>query len=172
MRIDKNKLDTRTGICEDSFVELDRLLSFEEFTGDLNCKKIRDFKSIRLVDESHVNMTESTVDLKGVENWTFEYDSRLSGSFGNDFAGDTLKLTGFDTVSLTDWTILTNGSDTAFGGFGSFSSVSFGTGEGSAASYSSGSGVWYNADYVLYRSENSMLLTTSASYVTRFGTIA
>jgi hypothetical protein len=166
-----------SGKCTgDSLVAEDRLLSFEGFTSNnFNCSMIRDFKSIQLIDESNVNLTESTVDLKGVENWTFEYDSSLSGNFGNDFTDDTLNLdpVGWSRASAEDdWTILTNGSDTAFGGFGSFSSVSFGTGEGSAASYSSGSGVWYNADYVLYRSENSMLLTTSASYVTRFGTIA
>ena len=112
------------------------------------------------------------MNLRGFETWIFEYDSCLSGNFGNDFNRDTLNLTGLDAKSFDDWTILTNSSDTAFKGFGSFSSVSFGTGEGSAASYSSGSDVWYNDAYVLYCSENSMLLTTNASYVTRFGSIA
>ena len=168
----RDNLSPVSGKCADSFVQGDRLLSFEGFTGELNCKQIRDFSSIQLIDESNVTLTESTVNLRGFENWTFEYDSCLSGNFGNDFNRDTLNLTGLDAKSFDDWTILTNSSDTAFKGFGSFSSVSFGTGEGSAASYSSGSDVWYNDAYVLYCSENSMLLTTNASYVTRFGSIA
>lgn len=168
----RDNLSPVTGKCADSFVQGDRLLSFEGFTGELNCKQIRDFSSIQLIDESNVTLTESTVNLRGFETWTFEYDSYLSGNFGNDFNRDTLNLTGLDAKSFDDWTILTNSSDTAFKGFGSFSSVSFGTGEGSAASYSSGSDVWYNDAYVLYCSENSMLLTTNASYVTRFGSIA
>jgi len=168
----RDNLSPVTGKCADSFVQGDRLLSFEGFTGELNCKQIRDFSSIQLIDESNVTLTESTVNLRGFETWTFEYDSCLSGNFGNDFNRDTLNLTGLDAKSFDDWTILTNSSDTAFKGFGSFSSVSFGTGEGSAASYSSGSDVWYNDAYVLYCSENSMLLTTNASYVTRFGSIA
>ena len=168
----RDNLSPITGKCTESLVASDRLLSFEGFTGDLNCKKIRDFSSIQLLDESEVGLTETTVDLKGVENWTFEYDSSLSGNFGNDFAGDTLNLTGLDDVSFDDWNILTNSSATAFKGFGSFSSVSFGTGEGSEASYSSGSDVWYNADYVLYCSEDSMLLIKNDAYVARFGSIA
>jgi hypothetical protein len=169
----RDSLSRITGECSESFVAGDRLLSFEGFTGSLNCK-IRDFKSIRLVDESAVGLMAETVtvDLKGIKNWTFEYDSSLTGDFANDFFGDTLNLTGLDAVSLDDWTILTNVSETAFKGFDSFSAVSFGTGEGSAASYSSGSDVWYNSAYVMYRSGNSMLLTTNDSYVTRFGTIA
>lgn len=163
-----------TGKCAASLVEGDRLLSFEGFNGELNCTKIRDFTSIQLFGKSDVNLTKETVDLKGIENWTIEYDSSLSGSFGNTFTGDTLNLTNLDagSLALNDWTVQTNSSETAFKGFGAFDSVSFGTGAGSAASYNSDRNVWYNDAYVLYCSENSMLLTTNASYVSRFGTIA
>ena len=163
-----------TGKCADSLVEGDRLLSFEGFNGSLNCTKIRDFTSIQLNGGSAVGLTKTTVDLKGIENWTIENGSSLSGNFGNDFTGDALALTNLDAGSpaLNDWAVLTNSSDTAFKGFGAFGSVSFGTGEGSAASYNSDRNVWYNDAYVLYCSENSMLLTTKESYTTTFGTIA
>ena len=122
----RDNLNARTGICQDSFVEFDRLLSFEGFIGDLNCTKIRDFSSIELIGESHVNLTESTVDLKGIENWTFGCDSSLSGSFGNDFEDDILNLNGFTALgSGTSKTLMTvaDGDGSAFSGFRELGSV-------------------------------------------------
>ena len=117
----RDNLNARTGICEDSFVEGDRLLSFEGFTGDLSCTRIRDFSSIQLIGESEVGITGSSVDLCGIENWTFEYDSSLSGNFGNNFENDTLTL---DLSNLgvfsngLSWTLLENSNSDAFTGFG------------------------------------------------------
>ena len=118
-----------TGKCEgESLVANDRLLSFEGFTSNnFNCSMIRDFKSIQLIDESNVNLTKTTVDLKGIENWTFENGSRLSGNFGNDFENDSLDLRGFaglaDGTSKTLMSV-TDGDGSAFSGFHALDSES------------------------------------------------
>jgi hypothetical protein len=162
---------------EGSKVTGDRILSFTGFEGALDCKEIGGFSKISFTDHSSVILGDSTLpyNFSEAEKWTFENGSNLEGNFVNNFNGDTLALTGLAGWSWAsdadDWTILTNSSSTAFLGFDSFSSVSFGTGEGSAASYYSVSDVWYNNSYVMYRSETSMILTTYDSYVTRFGAI-
>jgi hypothetical protein len=118
----RDNLNARTGICEDSFVEGDRLLSFEGFRSDnFNSNRIRDFSSIQLIGESEVGITGSSVDLCGIENWTFEYDSSLSGNFGNNFENDTLTLdlSNLGVVSNgLSWTLLENSNSDAFTGFG------------------------------------------------------
>ena len=113
-------------------VEGDRLLSFEGFTGDLNCAKIRDFSSFQMKD-SKVGLTKETVDMSGIANWTFERTANynwagamLSGNFKNDFAGDTLNLNGFlSAVSgVTLITDLNSGDDyDPFNGLANLSKV-------------------------------------------------
>ena len=104
-------------------IDGDRLLSFTGFTGNLTTGKIRAFESIRF--EADANGTASEVslndgyNLSDIHNWEFECGSTLSGAFTNNFAGDTLKLTGFG--GLTDnesRTLITSGSEATFNGFG------------------------------------------------------
>jgi len=169
--IDENDIPKRT---LNSNITGSRILSFTGFEGTLDCTKIRAFSDINFTGGSEVKLNRASYDLSEIENWSFEYGSSLMDSnFANDFTGDTLNLdpTGWGWASAEDdWTILENSRSGAFAGFDSFGSVSFGTGEGSGASYSSSSDVWYNDNYVLYRSsaEPAMILTTRSSYETRF----
>ena len=114
------------GESANSFVTGDRLLSFEGFTGSINPKTIRNFKSIQLISNdsnqsSVVTLTENSIDMSGVENWTFEEGSSLSGSFANNFEDDTLTLdlSNLGIVSSGwSWSFLENSKSGAFIGFG------------------------------------------------------
>ena len=113
----------------------DRLLSFTGFTGDLTCRKIRGFRSIKFVKDNgiptHAALSGSGYNLSDIRNWTFEYGCDvLNGDFANDFNGDTLNLTGLpNEEEFTDWTILTNSRDGAFTGFGDGLTVCLGSQE-------------------------------------------
>jgi len=47
---------------------------------------------------AHEDKDYGFYDLSEIANWTFENGSTLDGNFINDFAGDTLNLTGFDSA--------------------------------------------------------------------------
>jgi len=106
LKIDKN----------DSAVEGDRILSFEGFSGALNCTKIRAFTHIEFKDSSSVELDNGgKFNLSGFENWEFENGSTLSGNFTNDFAGDTLNLVGFSNMATgvsNAITLLTDSNNT------------------------------------------------------------
>jgi len=96
-------------------VEGDRILSFTGFYGRLTASNIRAFSHIEfnnLVKDNGFVHSEVTLDhdnynLSGFENWKFEYGSKLSGNFVNDFAGNTLNLVGFSEIT-TPQTLITD----------------------------------------------------------------
>lgn len=128
-----------------SSVEGSRILSFTGFSGTLGCEKIRAFSHIEFID-SVVTLNDNC-NLSGVENWTFENGSTLSGNFTNDFKDDTINLTGFTTAGtytlLTDTVIDTN-SDTndVFKGFGSLSGIQIGGVSVTSKSYNTDTRTW------------------------------
>ena len=100
----------------ESLVDGSRTLSFTGFVGALDCARIRGFSDIEfrsLVEENpdadatvvqsavtlaHEDKDYGFYDLSEIANWTFENGSTLDGNFINDFAGDTLNLTGFGSA--------------------------------------------------------------------------
>ena len=85
-----------------------RTLSFDGFSGALNCSKIRAFTDVEFIGNSDVELNNGGVySFSDISSWTFENGSSLTGNFGNDFDGDTLNLTGFGT-DTTDYALITD----------------------------------------------------------------
>ena len=110
-----------------------RILTFEGFSGELNCTKIRAFNQAEFTDSTNVTLDNGGVyNFSDIEQWTFECGSKITaGNFANSFVGDTLILTGvanFDSLAekvevqnetRKELTIMENSRGTsAFAGFG------------------------------------------------------
>ena len=160
--------------------EAKRTLSFTGFDGALNCDKIRGFSDVivksngkELGDDDRVDtkatLNDNAFGLADVSNWTFEAGSSLLGEFQNDFAGDTLALTGigeyFAATKLDSWTLFSD--TTNFDNFDGFAKdketgdylVTF---DGDNANFVNGA--WVTADYKLSIDTKSkaMILSTIA----------
>ena len=110
-----------------------RILSFTGFTcrksddtlGTLGCSSIAAFSHIEFKSKDSVDSDvglKSSIDLSGIENWEFECGSKLSGSFKNNFAGDTLNLVDFTEVTTPQLLMRDTDNGDArnvFNGFGS-----------------------------------------------------
>ena len=127
-----------------------RTLTFEGFKGTLNCGSIRGFSDVYVgADKAGVVATEAKLintdkyGLADASNWTFEAGSSLNGEFANDFAGDTLALTGI-TAETKDWQLF---NATGFTGADTLK-VSFNG--GALVDYNEVLGGWANGnDYML-----------------------
>ena len=165
------KCDETDGSC---LVDGDRLLSFEGFTGDLSCTRIRDFSSFLMKDSkvglTGVNQTtEKPVDMSGIENWTFEKSANyswegamLSGNFLNDFEGDTLNLVGFTsgTYAIMKDTDTTASTEDVFTNFGQLSSLKLNGVSVEGASFANNAWTWGS------NHENSLAIVGSVMQLT------
>jgi len=99
-----------------------RTFTFDAFTGDF-AAKIRGFETLVIAGDSDVNLTKGN--LADIKSWEIEAGSELTGTFGNDFAGDTLN------IDLGDWSDsscdLISGSDKLFSGIEDLASVTVGS---------------------------------------------
>jgi len=125
----------------ESAITGDRNFTFDAYTGNFSAY-IRGFNSLDVVNGS--NAVLAGADVSDVNVWTMETGSTLSGSFGNDFDGDTLEVAIDEAWNEADWTLL-SGNVT---NWDKFSSVKLGS---ETATFENGA--WVSASYDLTLSE-------------------
>ena len=78
----------------------DRTVSFDAFSGDFTAR-IRGFNTFEAVNGADVTALAGS--LSDIENWYFDTESSIAGSFVNDFAGDKfdVDVTGWDNNEAT-----------------------------------------------------------------------
>ncbi|MBR4254846.1 MAG: hypothetical protein IKQ16_07130 [Lentisphaeria bacterium] len=157
--------DSETFAVDATSVDSRRILSFTDFSGPLNCKMIRGFSDIQCI-RSVVTLKEDGVyNFSDIGNWEFVYAEKadesladFTGSFLNDFSGDTLRLDLGDWDGSSAWTILENTAESgAFTGFGDMD-VRIGD---NTLNWDSGNGFYSGGGYTLALddTETKMVLT-------------
>ncbi len=138
----------------ENYIDGDSKVVFDNFSGKFGAQ-IKVFDSISFKD-SAVQFTNASANLADVANWEFDTDSVVTDLASNDFTGDKLNidLTGWDREAVT----LMSGSENAFTGFESLSSVAFnGVSEGVAWDGSA----WCSSEYKLALSDDRKSMIVS-----------
>ncbi|MBP5411315.1 MAG: hypothetical protein J6Y26_05365, partial [Lachnospiraceae bacterium] len=147
-----------------------RILSFTGFVNKLDCGNVNAFTHVEILGNSDVILDSELIKLSGVENWEFEYNSRLSGNFVNDFADDTLNLTGFSNLATGESMTLMTDTDNAdgsniFRGFESLFEIKM---DGAACSNAFADNAWsISADGSDYRLALETSGTTTSLVLTK-----
>ena len=126
-----------------SFVSGSRNLAFEKFTG-VFAGEIKAFQSISFGTTTAVEFTNSKLNLRDVSEWNIAFGSTVTATNGsNNFADDSLVLTGWDEVS--PWTVM-SGKEAFFTNWNAFDSVSL---CGQTAAFETENSRWTSDDYQL-----------------------
>ena len=139
--------DTRTF---QSTISGSRTICFDDFTGEFNTG-IRGFNIFTAENGSKLKILASN-HLRDIEQWNLDWDTQLSGSFLNDFRGDTMNidLTGWDQTA----TNLFDCAAVTFAGFESMKKVTLG---GETAVYSEAISGYASTNYMLTLNDNQAM---------------
>ncbi len=124
-----------------------RILTFTGFGGAFTSEanKIRAFSDVEVKGNSDATVANSgsgSVNFSDVVNWTFEKGSKLTGNFINDFNGDTLNLTDFNTEGTFDLLIDSNlSSNDIFNAFDQLTAIKM-DGNAVEASFNTVTNAW------------------------------
>ena len=127
-----------------------RTICFDDFTGEFNTG-IRGFNVFTAENGSKLQILASN-HLRDIEQWNLDWDTQLSGSFQNDFKGDTMKidLTGWDQTA-------TNLFDCAAGTFTGFDAMKEVTIGNETATYSTEISGYVSTNYMLTVRDNQTM---------------
>ncbi len=139
--------DTRTF---QSTISGTRTICFDDFTGEFNTG-IRGFNIFTAENGSKLEILASN-HLRDIEQWNLDWDTQLSGSFLNDFRGDTMN------IDLTGWNQkATNLFDCAAGTFTGFEAMKKVTIGNETAVYSDAISGYVSTNYMLTLRDNKTM---------------
>jgi hypothetical protein len=127
-----------------------RTICFDDFTGEFNTG-IRGFNVFTAENGSKLQILASN-HLRDIEQWNLDWDTQLSGSFQNDFKGDTMN------INLTGWDqTATDLFDCAAGTFTGFEAMKEVTLGGETAVYSDAISGYVSTNYMLTLRDNQAM---------------
>ena len=139
--------DTRTF---QSTISGSRTICFDDFNGKFNTG-IRGFNIFTAENGSKLEILASN-HLRDIEQWNLDWDTQLSGSFLNDFKGDTMN------IDLTGWNqTATNLFDCAAGTFAGFDAMKKVTIGNETAIYSDAISGYVSTNYMLTLRDNQTM---------------
>ena len=138
-------------------IEGSRTICFNDFSGAFNTI-MRGFDVFKAENGSKLEILASN-HLRDIEQWNLDWDTQLSGSFQNDFKGDTMN------IDLTGWNqTATNLFDCAAGTFAGFDAMKKVTIGNETAIYSDAISGYVSENYMLtLRNEQTMQLSMNTT---------
>jgi len=135
-----------------------RTLTFSGFEGNFaGCDSINGFSDVFVQDDTDVELA-SGINLKHVDNWTFECGSTLAGTFTNDLTKDTLTLTDYTNLEKGEsWTLF--GADVDLQGVNAQMNVYFGA---TKVAYDTTAQGWVSGEYTLKYTDDTGLVMSRA----------